>query len=367
MFNNSVHRASYVKHLSSKKHLQNIKQNEMTLPEWLFKKEQAPIKKKIQKVYNPKTLKRLAREKIKLYDEELAKMMINPYYFTDGKLKTDFKVNLDSHNVIHANSILTIIPKFPEFGIQFRYFNKIIKRLSVIYARLINQFFLNITLYFQRAFIKVMKKIKEIMKFNHLNINHNLTESEIDIIDFRYQLEQQIQIQETKESGRIFDKNNSKKILFYKFGELNGSSYVEITLRSSARLNIQNVDKYCFLWSILANLHLCNNSHPTGVKNYLKFFNELIIEGFNFTKGFKCSDVHRFNELNNLSVNIYELNFYQDGKIWKHNIIPIEISKNNSDRIVDLLIYTNHYAFTKKIHVFLGNHNKSFVLFVDGV
>ena len=32
-----VHRASYVKHLRSKKHLENEKQNEMIIPEWLFK------------------------------------------------------------------------------------------------------------------------------------------------------------------------------------------------------------------------------------------------------------------------------------------------------------------------------------------
>ena len=67
------------------------------------------------------------------------------------------------------------------------------------------------------------------------------------------------------------------------------------------------------------------------------------------------------NELNNLSENIYKLNFYQDGDKWKHNLIPIEISKNESDNVIDLLIYKNHYALIKKLHVILGNHNKSFV------
>ena len=80
-----------------------------------------------------------------------------------------------------------------------------------------------------------------------------------------------------------------------------------------------------------------------------------------FTNGFKCSDVHRFIELNNLSVNIYEINFYQDGDKWKHNLIPIEVSKNESDNVIDLLIYKNRYALIKKLHVFLGDHNKSFV------
>ena len=137
--NVNVQRASFVKHLRSKKHLENTEQNEMIIPEWLFKQEQTPIKK-IQKVYNPKTLKQLAREKIKLDDKKLAKMMINPYYFIDENLKNGFRINLESHNISHANSILNITPKFPESGIEYRYINKIINELSVIYARLINQY-----------------------------------------------------------------------------------------------------------------------------------------------------------------------------------------------------------------------------------
>ena len=82
----------------------------MIIPDWLFKEERSPIRKKIQKVYNPKTLKQLAREKIKLDDKELAKMMINPYYFIDENLRNGFKINLESHNIIQANCILTIIP-----------------------------------------------------------------------------------------------------------------------------------------------------------------------------------------------------------------------------------------------------------------
>ena len=50
----------------------------MIIPERFFKEERSPIKKKIQKVYNPKTLKQLAREKIKLDDKQLAKIMVNP-------------------------------------------------------------------------------------------------------------------------------------------------------------------------------------------------------------------------------------------------------------------------------------------------
>ena len=73
------------------------------------------------------------------------------------------------------------------------------------------------------------------------------------------------------------------------------------------------------------------------------------IQEFDLTNGFKCSDVHKFNELNNLSVNIFELNFNQDQNQWKDNLIPIEISKNDSDRVIDLAINKNHYVLFKKI------------------
>ena len=132
-------------------------------------------------------------------------------------------------------------------------------------------------------------------------------------------------------------------------------------MRTSAVLNVQNNDKYCFIWSILASLHPCENNYPNRKNNYVQYFNELNFQSFDSTKGFKRSDVHRFNEINNLSVNKYELKFYQDGNKWKRNLIPIEISKNGSDKVVDLLIYKNHYPLIKKLHVFLGDHNKSFV------
>ena len=132
-------------------------------------------------------------------------------------------------------------------------------------------------------------------------------------------------------------------------------------MRSSAILNILNNDKYCFIWSILASLHPCENDYPNRFSNYKQYFNELNINGFDFTNGFKCSDVHKFNELNNLSANMYEINFYEDEDKRQHSLIPIKISKNESDRVVDLLIFKNHYALNKKLHVFLRNHNKSYV------
>ena len=360
-----VHRASYNKHLRSKKHLENIKHNELIIPEWLFKE---PIENKYKKIYNPKPLKQLARNNIILDDKqlnkELAKKMINPYYFSDRNLKVAYKINLDSHHINHLNSKVTIISNFENTGIEYRFINKIMREMSIIYARLINQYKFRYQTVFSARFDKQDEDgqlLDETELFINLNITQNLTQSDLDNINITFPLERQIQQQEMKDSGWRFDKLYSMTIYFYKTNDLNGSNYIKIPMRSNAILNIENNDKYCFLCSILAWLHPCNNNHPNRVSNYKQYFNEVIIQDFDFTNGFKCRDVHRFNEINNLSVNIFEIVFYQEQNQWKHKLIPIEISKNNSDRVIDLAIYKNHYVLIKKLDVFLGNHNKKFI------
>ena len=94
------------------------------------------------------------------------------------------------------------------------------------------------------------------------------------------------------------------KIRFYKTGELKGSSYFKNPSRSNALMNTEKIDKYSFFWSILASLHPCENDHPKRISNYNQYLNELKFQSFDFTKGFKCSDVHKFNDINKLSVNI---------------------------------------------------------------
>ena len=216
-------------------------------------------------------------------------MMINPYYFIDENLKIGFKINLESHIINHANSILTITPNFPEFGVEIRYINEIIKELSVIYARLINQYKYEYHTLFSASFYKINEedqRYNEIEIYMNLKINHSLTESDIDNLDVRSQLELQIQIQDNKEFGWIFDKFNSMKISIYKTVELNGTYYVKIPLRSNAILNIQNNENYCFVWSILASLYPCENTQPSRVSNYMQYFNKLNIQKFDFTTGF---------------------------------------------------------------------------------
>ena len=90
--------------------------------------------------------------------------------------------------------------------------------MATIYAKLINQYKFNYHILFSANFYKKNEEDQrsdEIELFNILNINKNLTETDIINIDVKSQLQHQFQIQETKESGWIFDKFNSMKIIFF--------------------------------------------------------------------------------------------------------------------------------------------------------
>ena len=96
--------------------------------------------------------------------------MNNPFYFIDENLKIYFKINLESHNIIHANSLLNIEPIFPDIGIETRYVNKILKEMVTIYARLMNHFKFKNHIFFSASFYSIKEEDQrsdEIELFNN--------------------------------------------------------------------------------------------------------------------------------------------------------------------------------------------------------
>ena len=137
-------------------------------------------------------------------DKQIAKKMINPYYFIDENLRKSFKKNLQNHKFFHSNSLLNIEPNYPDKKIERRYVNKILKRMATFYARLINQYKYKYHKLFSASFCKNNEedqKSDETELFKNLNNNKKLTGTDSDNIDVKSQLEHQIQLQETKESG----------------------------------------------------------------------------------------------------------------------------------------------------------------------
>ena len=62
-----------------------------------------------------------------------------------------------------------------------------------------------------------------------------------------------------------------------------------------------------------------------------------------------------------MTINLFELSFYQDKNKWKHKLLALDVSKTGTDRVIDLVIYKNHFVPIKKLHTFSGNHNCIYV------
>ena len=265
--NVDIHRASYSRHLKTKKHLE-------------------------KKGIKPRKI--FVKDDVKESNKNTKRNNEVEYKFTDNILNTAYDITVDRHHKKDLNSQITITSKFDNIiGIEIYHINDIFKEMAHIYAKFINQYKFKYQLSFMLLFNNFeedgdIRKEEEMVV--NLNMTNNLTQSEIDNVDFQRDLESRKQNIEMQESGWVFQRVISMTISFYITGNLDGSSYVKIPLSSSAIVNNKNDDKYCFLWSILAKLHPCENNSNI-VSSYRKYFNELNIEGFDFTNGFKCSDM----------------------------------------------------------------------------
>ena len=166
--NIGLHRASYAKHLGSENQLEHIKHEGMNITERLFQEPNVNTSRKRCKFRPLEQLTRKVNEKL---DKELAKKMINPYYFTAIALKVRFCITSNSHLNNGANSKLPNKPNYSENDI--RYVDKIFKEMATFYAKLINQFKNKYQTVFSARFDKQKEEgqmLDEIEIYNNIGI-----------------------------------------------------------------------------------------------------------------------------------------------------------------------------------------------------
>ena len=154
-------------------------------------------------------------------------------------------------------------------------------------------------------------------------------------------------------SNWTLDKVLKIKIHLVKYKPLKGSSYIPtpIKLRSKhAIVNVQNRDRKCFMWSMLAALHPTERN-TERIGKCVEYANELTFEDITFPV--KIKDIHRFEIQNKISVNV--LGFE------KGNLYPVHVTKERFDRHVDLLLLSDgkksHYCWIKSMSRLLGHQN----------
>ena len=54
-----------------------------------------------------------------------------------------------------------------------------------------------------------------------------------------------------------------------------------------------------------------------------------------------------------MPINIFELECYQEGNERKHEeLVPIKSSKNDSDKVIDLMLYKEQCVLIRNLHVY---------------
>ena len=89
--------------------------------------------------------------------------------------------------------------------------------------------------------------------------------------------------------------------------DIQASSWVELPEKNrnnKSIINIKNNEQCCFLWCILA--HLCPaEENKNRTSSYSMHMKKLNLEGLEFPM--KIKDIPKFENLNNLNVNVFEL------------------------------------------------------------
>ncbi|XP_033741829.1 uncharacterized protein LOC117328409 [Pecten maximus] len=136
-----------------------------------------------------------------------------------------------------------------------------------------------------------------------------------------------------------------------KYSPLKGSSYIPlpIKLRSKhAIINVQNKDKKCFMWSVLAGLHPVKN-HPERLTKYTDHQDELDFTDIAFPV--KITDIQKFEIRNKISINVLG---YEKGVLF-----PKHITQKRYDQHVDLIFLTDgrksHYCWIKDLNRLLND------------
>ena len=133
-------------------------------------------------------------------------------------------------------------------------------------------------------------------------------------------------------SGWALSKVNHVEINISKYIPISGSSYIplpDIIKKKHACINVQNSDKYCFIYSILSVLFPVE-IHPDRVSSYTAHFNKIKYEDSEFPMQLK--NIRKFEKENNISVNVFCLSEKNEVEG------PILLTNCRKDRHVNLLL-----------------------------
>ena len=184
------------------------------------------------------------------------------------------------------------------------------------------------------------KWVKSDFNYNHTQIAFGTN------LNFHKSFLQKLDDVQLEGSGFVLNGIINVIMEVYKVNDIQASSWVELPEKyknNKSIINIKNDDQFCFLWCILAHLFPVED-HKNRTSNYSMHTNKLILNGLEFPM--KIKDIPKFENLNNLNVNVFELT--------KTVLTPIHTNTNYDQPQIDLLLYQNHYCLITKLHCLIN-------------
>jgi len=147
-----------------------------------------------------------------------------------------------------------------------------------------------------------------------------------------------------------------------------GKSYIKLPqnlINKNACVNIKNTDDKCFEWCLIASrvYDSIKSKDKNEVYHYEKR-KDVIMRPENITYPIMTDDIHLYEELNNIQINIFSLNDYNDEtKDIRECIVEEYKSNKHRQEVVNLLLVRegdlNHYVWIKNINrLFASKTNK---------
>ena len=211
-------------------------------------------------------------------------------------------------------------------------------------------------------FTMVKNSGEQIFEIKYMNTKNYPIYQDIDLEEwFRQHVKSPIlkKLEEFQErdSGWALVRTIHLAVNINKFTMLKGYSYIDLpkSLKNKkALVNVKNDDEACFAWAITSALYPVEKNSDR-MSSYPHYSKVLKLKGITFPMTLKL--VPHFENLNNLSVNIYIL---QQIKNDKYDVLPAYLTKQKRDKHVNLLMVQNIYYYDSDNVSFNGcNQNDS--------
>lgn len=156
-------------------------------------------------------------------------------------------------------------------------------------------------------------------------------------------------------SGWSLEKINNIKLHIAKYQPLAASSYIPLPKKladKKAILNVQNNDKKCLVWCLLAHqMQIHWKDHPHRVSHYVEF--ESTIQLGDIVCPVPLTMIPKVEQLNNLRINVFG---------FEEEVFPLYVSPREDEDVINLLLLSSeerqHYCLIRNFSRLLGDLTK---------